>query len=179
MTYEQTGMETYMSAPATLLTKLPIGVGHIGEANRLEDGAETAEFARELYEHGGEVTTGFEDTAFCVEDRPLTQVGDETDPAILRDLITDQVTGAITLGTTFALIAAGGANVLADSQTIDQTAKTTAGMLSKLGYRNAAHHNCGAGEGLNKLSEDKILPSDKVAGIAEAFGPVTDGTLNS
>ena len=138
-----------MHAPTTLVGELPFGNGKIGINPRLVTHEEKLEYGQSLGAHTGEITPGFEDVSFCVEDRPWEMVGNMSDPDELADLTTYQTAGGDVYSALFALMATR-SNLLDDQHNINDKAKATASWLKNFGFGLHVHENCGAADIFSK-----------------------------
>ena len=116
--------------------------GKVGQRYPLRTDQERAAFAQECAEHTVPLT--LTNTADCGDERVTIALGDgTTDEAILAARVAPQLFGGLYLATTKALVQANAA-VIKDAKSIWGAFMIIEGVLTRLGYQDAAHENCGA-----------------------------------
>lgn len=104
------------------------------------------------------------DTADCGDERRILSMADGTSsPDVLADRVARQLFGGIGLATTKALVAAN-AVIVRDAKNMQQAYELTVETLGKLGYKDAAHNNCGASIGVevsvaNPIDFEALTPA--------------------
>ncbi len=132
---------------------LPFGSGVVGRECAQNTPQEQAEFGTSLNPFVRQLTVF--NTADCVEDRPVVQVGDATDPEIIACRIACRLPGGFYLPVIKAAAAAELA-FLGDAKDFKDAYEKGGKVLDKFGYEDAGHENCGASIGLESSIAQEV-----------------------
>ncbi len=108
--------------------------------------------------------------AFCIDDRPIVQLGENADPDALKDLTAPRLPGGTFLAATKAAVEAN-AVVVRHTKDFDEAYDIVASVLSAAGCQDAGHEGCGAENNLVASVEYQVDPDTafktlQIAGIA-------------
>lgn len=81
--------------------------------------------------------------AFCIDEREIVQLGNITNPDILRKIVAPRLPGGTGLASTKAALAAN-AVIVRDAKTFPEAYNRVTGVLSRAGIKDAGHKGCGA-----------------------------------
>ena len=132
----------------------------IGPGYQFRSPAEAARVAKAA----GEATRPFTvpSAAFCIDERPITQLGDITNWKVLRTVVAPRLPGGTYLAATKAAAAAK-AGVIRDAKDFNQAYDIVAATLNRMGYQDAAHEGCGA-------ENNAVQSVHEQVDVATAFG---------
>jgi len=146
-----------------LAARLPFGIGKVGERYPLVNDAEIQEFAEQLGSYIRPLT--ITNTADCVDDRPTIALGDGTnDPETLESRITYQLAGGLGLALTKAAVGADAA-YLRDSKNFQEAYLTTVEQMTRYGFTESGHKDCGASKAVEKSVVNELNEADLLATV--------------
>jgi hypothetical protein len=161
---------------AALVAHLTIGGGNgngdkIGPGYQFNTPEEALAAARAAAEATRKVTNP--KTAFCIDERPIVQLGDTTDPDVLRSVVVAQLPGGTYLAATKAAVAAN-ASIVRDAKDFNEAYSIVAGVLNRAGYEDAGHEGCGASKRAEHSANEQVDPDAAYSTLA-AVGVAAEG----
>ncbi|HEV7454631.1 MAG TPA: hypothetical protein VGO07_05220 [Candidatus Saccharimonadales bacterium] len=106
--------------------------------------------------------------AYCIDERPFVKIGNVEDPAALREVVTPQLPGGTNLAATKAAVAAN-ATIVREARDFNEAYDIVSGVLSRAGYQDAGHEDCGASKKAELSVADQVL-ADVAFGTLQAAG---------
>jgi hypothetical protein len=169
--YENTG-EYMPITQVELAGHLPFGQGSVGQDCLQETAEEQAEFGQSLSPFVRPLTVTI--TADCVEDRPIAQIGNVTDPERIAQRVTYRYPGGLHFAVTKAAV---GANLVfvKDAKNFKDAYERSSVVLTGFGYPNAGHNACGASGGTESSVANEV-PTGQLMTALPALAEVDERT---